>query len=303
MVHPAHVVPTALDRRSPPRRRGPRRPRDPRDFRARIVTRVGDVSSASLERGVVHGGREVLKWGTARGGLRCCFRRSLPGLFAGNTRVGAAPRWGTSRRTGRREAASADPHRCDIAPDPSRLACRTRASIRVHPCDGRAPHPFNVRHSLTRPVPLSPIRSSGRADGVHELRLRLQLPEVAVLGVRRQRRRRRRRRRGRRRMGRSPRGERRRRRAGAPPSEAAGPRTSPAAPSWTSPRCSRSSASTRAEIVRRTIAMLNPLGRADDNAGDDDLGSGPLLFAFLMGARCTCCEGACTSGTSSAGSR
>ena len=139
---------------------------------------------------------------TARGGLRCCFRRPLPGLFAGNTRVGAAPRWGTSRRTGRGEAASADPHRCDIAPDPSRLACRTRASIRVHPCDGRAPHPFNVRHSLTRPVPLAPIRSSGRADGVHELRLRLQLPEVAVLGVRRQRRRRRRRRRGRRRMGR-----------------------------------------------------------------------------------------------------
>jgi len=53
------VVSTALDRRSPPRRRGPRRPRDPRYFRARIVTRVGDVSSASLERGVVHGGREV----------------------------------------------------------------------------------------------------------------------------------------------------------------------------------------------------------------------------------------------------
>lgn len=50
---------TALDRRSSPRRRGPRRARDPRDFRARIVTRVGDVSSASLERGVVHGGREV----------------------------------------------------------------------------------------------------------------------------------------------------------------------------------------------------------------------------------------------------
>ena len=37
------------------------------------------------------------------------------------------------------------------------------------------------------------------------------------------------------------------------------------------------------QIVRRTIAMLNPLGRADDNAGDDDL-AGPLLFAFLMGA-------------------
>lgn len=37
------------------------------------------------------------------------------------------------------------------------------------------------------------------------------------------------------------------------------------------------------QIVRRTIAMLNPMGRADDNAGDDDL-AGPLLFAFLMGA-------------------
>ena len=29
--------------------------------------------------------------------------------------------------------------------------------------------------------------------------------------------------------------------------------------------------------------MLNPMGRADDNAGDADL-AGPLLFAFLMGA-------------------
>ena len=29
--------------------------------------------------------------------------------------------------------------------------------------------------------------------------------------------------------------------------------------------------------------MLNPMGRADDNAGDDDL-AGPLLFAFLIGA-------------------
>ena len=37
------------------------------------------------------------------------------------------------------------------------------------------------------------------------------------------------------------------------------------------------------QIVRRTVAMLNPMGRADDNAGDDDL-AGPLLFAFLMGA-------------------
>ena len=37
------------------------------------------------------------------------------------------------------------------------------------------------------------------------------------------------------------------------------------------------------QIVRRTIAMLNPMGRADDNAGDDDL-AGPLLFAFPAGA-------------------
>jgi len=39
-----------------------------------------------------------------------------------------------------------------------------------------------------------------------------------------------------------------------------------------------------AQIVRRTVAMLNPLKRtSSEEAGDDDL-AGPLLFAFGMGA-------------------
>ena len=38
------------------------------------------------------------------------------------------------------------------------------------------------------------------------------------------------------------------------------------------------------QIVRRTVAMLNPMKRAPaEAAGDDDV-AGPLLFAFLMGA-------------------
>ena len=37
------------------------------------------------------------------------------------------------------------------------------------------------------------------------------------------------------------------------------------------------------QIVRRTVAMLNPMKRAPGAAGDDDI-AGPLLFALLMGA-------------------